>query len=81
MSSTTVNVSFSKELLRTMDAVAREEARTRSELLREAVRQYVERRRQIRKMFSFWQKQAKRLNLKPKDVESMISETRKRSKL
>ena len=81
MSSTTVNVSFSKELLRTMDSVARQEARSRSELLREAVRLYVERKRRVRKMFSFWQNQARRLKLKPKDVESMIKESRKRSKL
>lgn len=78
MSSTTVNVSFSKELLRTMDAVARKEARSRSELLREAVRLYIEQRRHWKKIFDYWHQEAVKANIKPKDVESMIADARRR---
>jgi len=42
MSTNTVNISFKKELLEQIDKIAREESRTRSELIREAARMYIE---------------------------------------
>jgi len=42
MSTNTVNISFKKELLELIDKIAREESRTRSELIREAARMYIE---------------------------------------
>jgi metal-responsive CopG/Arc/MetJ family transcriptional regulator len=42
---TKVLVSFPEEFLAEVDRIAREESRTRSELLREAVRLYIENRR------------------------------------
>ena len=44
MSTVTVNISFQDALLRDIDRVARGEARSRSELLREAAREYIRRR-------------------------------------
>jgi metal-responsive CopG/Arc/MetJ family transcriptional regulator len=41
MSTVTVNISFQDALLADIDATARREARSRSELLREAARLYV----------------------------------------
>lgn len=76
MSTVTVNVSFPKRLLKHMDAVAKQEARSRSELLREAVRMYVERKRRWEKIFAFGRQQAKRLGLRPQDIESLIAEYR-----
>lgn len=77
MSGKTVNVSFSKELLKTMDAVAREEVRTRSELLREAVRLYVEQKRRWKRIFAYWQQEAIRSHIKPEDVESIVTDARR----
>ena len=77
MSTVTVNVSFPKPLIKTMDAVAKQEARTRSELLREAVRLYIERKRRWATILTFGRAYAKRLGLKPQDVESMITEYRR----
>jgi metal-responsive CopG/Arc/MetJ family transcriptional regulator len=77
MSGKTVNVSFSKGLLKIMDAVAHEEARSRSELLREAVRLYVEQKRRWKKIFAYWQEEAAKANLKPEDIESMIADVRR----
>jgi metal-responsive CopG/Arc/MetJ family transcriptional regulator len=59
MHSATVNISFSKKLLKQMDRVAKEEARSRSELLREAARRYVEFRKAsllklVEPSFEFW---------------------------
>jgi len=76
MATVTVNISFPKPLLKTMDAVAKQEARSRSELLREAVRQYVERKRRWEDIFAFWQREARRAGLKPQDVDAAIAEVR-----
>ena len=40
----TVNISFREDLLHEIDEVARSESRSRSELLREAARLYIERK-------------------------------------
>lgn len=77
MSVTTVNVSFPRALLKTMDRLAKRESRSRSELLREAARLYVERKQRWEKIFALGRQQAKRLNLKPQDVESMIAQYRR----
>lgn len=74
----TVNVSFSKQLLRDIDQVASDEARTRSELLREATRMYIERKRRWRGLFGFWRAEAKRGGLKPSDIASAIRRVRGR---
>jgi metal-responsive CopG/Arc/MetJ family transcriptional regulator len=52
MKNVTVNISFSDTLLAEIDAEAKRESRSRSELLREAARLYVQRRRQWDDVFS-----------------------------
>ena len=69
----TVNISFSRQLLKAMDRVAKEEARNRSDLLREAIRQYIERKTRWNEIFSFGNRHAKRLGLKPSDIEKQIA--------
>ena len=76
MSTVTVNVSFPKELLKAMDSQAKREARTRSDLLRQATRVYLERRRRWERISAFWQQEAHRAGLKPEDVEHMVAEGR-----
>jgi len=53
MAAVTVNISFQPELLAAIDAEATREARSRSELLREAARLYVERQRRWESAFAF----------------------------
>lgn len=43
----TVNISFRQDLLKQIDEVARTESRSRSELVREAARMYIERKRRM----------------------------------
>lgn len=45
MSASTVNISFSKDLLLQIDKIAKEEMRSHSELVREASRMYIERKK------------------------------------
>lgn len=77
MPSVTVNVSFPKQLLNAMDTLAKREARSRSDLLRAAVRVYLDRRERWDKIFAFWQEQARRAGLKPEDVAGMVADARR----
>jgi len=79
MKTGTVNISFQEGLLRQIDQTAREESRSRSELIREAARMYIERKKRWKDIFVFGEKQSRRLRLNERDVESEIG-TYRRSK-
>ena len=72
MKSSTVNISFNDELLKKIDKVAREESRSRSELIREAARSYIDRKRRWRQIFIFSERQAAKKNIKEKDIAEEI---------
>ena len=72
MSTVTVNISFQDALLRDIDRVARGEARSRSELLREAAREYIQRRERWVGIFATGQTLARQKGLKPADVDTEI---------
>lgn len=80
MSTKTVNISFQDELLRDIDRVARQESRSRSELLREASRMYIERRKRWSRLFDAGQRAARRRGLKPSDIEQEIKAHRQARK-
>jgi metal-responsive CopG/Arc/MetJ family transcriptional regulator len=65
-------------MLLEVDAEARKESRSRSELMREALKVYLERRERWDRIFQFAGKQARRKDIKPKDVETAIREARSR---
>ena len=72
----TVNISFSKQLLKDIDQVASDEARTRSELLREATRMYIERKRRWKGLFGFWRAETRRRSIKPSHIEQAVRRAR-----
>ena len=72
MKTGTVNISFQEGLLRQIDEMAQEESRTRSELIREAARLYIERKKRWKDVFAFGEKQVRRLGLTESDVDSEI---------
>jgi len=53
MGTTTVNISFKDSLLADIDKVAKLESRSRSELLREAARMYIDRKRRWGDIFAY----------------------------
>ena len=73
MKTGTVNISFQEDLLRQIDQTAREESRSRSELIRESARMYIERKARWKDIFAFGEKRGRRLRLKESDVESEIA--------
>jgi len=80
MRSITVNISFNDDLLKKIDQVAREESRSRSELIREAARTYVERRQRWRKIFEFGRKVAIDRGIVESDIGAEIAAYRREKK-
>ena len=72
MSISTVNISFKDDLLDEIDRIASRESRSRSELIREAARLYIDRKKRWEKIFAFGGRQAKKLNLTEEGVEAAI---------
>jgi CopG family transcriptional regulator / antitoxin EndoAI len=80
MSNVTVNISFQDSLLTDIDATARRESRSRSELLREAARLYVQRQKQWSDVFALGDQQVERLSLTEADVKKEIRAVRRRKR-
>jgi len=73
-----VNISMPEEFFRQAEKLAREENRTRSELYREALRQYIE-TRQWQKLQRETAERARKLGItSEEDVEGIIAEVRKK---
>jgi CopG family transcriptional regulator/antitoxin EndoAI len=68
----TVNISFNSDLLRQIDQVAEEESRSRSELIREAARTYIERKRRWAQIFKIGAQTAKSRGITPDDLSEEI---------
>jgi CopG family transcriptional regulator/antitoxin EndoAI len=77
MSTTTVNISFQDGLLADIDKVAKLESRSRSELLREAARMYIDRKRRWADIFAYGESQVSPGKLSEADVASEIHSYRK----
>jgi metal-responsive CopG/Arc/MetJ family transcriptional regulator len=80
MRSSTVNISFSDDLLRKIDQVAQEESRSRSELIREAARGYIERKRRWKQLFDFGKMNATKKGIAESDIETEIAAYRREKK-
>jgi CopG family transcriptional regulator/antitoxin EndoAI len=76
MSISTVNISFKTDLLAEIDRIARRESRSRSELIREVARSYIDRKKRWERIFTLGDRQAKKLGLKEGDVAAAVSEQR-----
>ena len=79
MRTATVNISFRKDLLDQIDSVARKEARSRSELIREAARHYIETARSWESLLSQGRKLAKASKIQESDVAAEIKAHRMKS--
>lgn len=77
MKTSTINLSIPKDLLDQADKVAKRESRSRSELMRAALRNYLDRRANWDQFFAYMDDHVQRLGLKPEDVEEAIREARR----
>jgi len=71
-----INFSIPKVLLQQADQAAKNEARSRSELLREALRVYLGSEEARRQSFEIMRASAKRINMSEEDAIRLIDEIR-----
>jgi len=76
MAGSTVNISFNKDLLAEIDKTAKQESRTRSDLIREAARLYIGRKNRWESIFALGSRQVQRLRLREEDVTGEIKRYR-----
>jgi metal-responsive CopG/Arc/MetJ family transcriptional regulator len=77
MAVSTVNISFQEDLLKKIDKIAKKEARTRSELIREAARIYIERKQKWESIFAYGESLSSKYKFTEKDVNDEIEKYRK----
>ena len=77
MSVSTVNISFQNDFLVQIDQIANNESRSRSELVREAVRLYIDRKREFDTLFNLGRQIGATLDISEEDVISEIKKYRK----
>lgn len=75
--SQTVTVSLPPDLAREVDRVARQEGRSRSEMFREALRQYLARRDRWDRIFVLGEQASKRLGVSEQDVAGAVKARRR----
>jgi len=80
MALATVNISFSTEILQQIDEIAKNEARTRSELIREAARIYIERKRKWESIFAYGESISAKYGFTEEDVNEEIKKHRNEKK-
>jgi metal-responsive CopG/Arc/MetJ family transcriptional regulator len=76
MAAYTVNISFEGNLIKQIDSVARQESRSRSELIREAARLYIDRRKRWKTIFAYGSEAGRASGLTEADVVSEIRRLR-----
>lgn len=72
----TVNISFREDLLKQIDEVARTESRSRSELVREAARMYIERKRRMDAVIESIRDTVRRRGITEADVATEVAAVR-----
>jgi len=76
MNTNTVNISFQRDLLKKIDKVAKDESRTRSELIREAARMYIDKKNKWKEIFEFGDSIQKIKTLSESDILNEIKAVR-----
>lgn len=77
MNTLTLNIALPKELVKKVDVQAKKEYKNRSELMREALRLYLEEREDWEKIFAFSRKAMKKMGIKSEnEVNDIVYEFR-----
>ena len=80
MAVNTVNISFQKDLLKKIDRIAKQESRSRSELIREAARMYIEKKAAWDSIFALGEAVQADLGFTEEDVVHEVRSVRKNVK-
>lgn len=71
-----INISISDRLLSDADKLAEKEYRTRSELFREALRNYIATRENLSLIYSYGEERAKKQKITPENLKQKIASFR-----
>jgi predicted transcriptional regulator len=77
MKTRTLNISLPDRLVKALDRRAELEARSRSEVIRAAALSYLQWWEEWRKLQAYGRRQARRLGIRPRDLERLIAEVRR----
>jgi predicted transcriptional regulator len=77
MDVSTINIPLQNDILAQVDQIANDEARTRVDLISEAVRIYVERKKEWQRLFKIGEKIGSKLEISEDDVMREIKAYRK----
>lgn len=77
----TVNISFDKAFLKEIDKIAKKEHRSRSELIREAARAYIDRKSRWNNIFQLGNESSSNNKISEKDIFEEIIKVRKNKKI
>ncbi len=73
MSTQTLNIALPTDLIQKVDILAKKEYRNRSELIREALRVYLEDKAEWEDIFAYGRKQAKKMGIKSeKEIDDIV---------
>jgi metal-responsive CopG/Arc/MetJ family transcriptional regulator len=75
-----VNISFQEDLLSQIDRTDQKEERTRSELIREAARIYIERKKKWESIFAYGESVSSKYKFTEDDVNEEIQKYRAKNK-
>jgi CopG family transcriptional regulator/antitoxin EndoAI len=78
MKNVTVNLSFRSDMLEKIDKAAKSESRSRSELIREATRLYIERKKRWNDIFALGDEKRECYTLKETDIVKAIQGHRRK---
>ncbi len=77
MQTQTLNIALPKDLVKKVDIAAKEEYRNRSELIREALRVYLNDKQEWQGIFEYGRKKAREMRIKnEKQIEDIVYEFR-----
>ena len=79
MNTRTLNISLPPQMVDQLDRVAEQRAANRSELIRDALRSYLRRRKRWETLFAIGERQAKKRGLTEDDVLRAVREVRGKS--
>ena len=77
MNVSTINIPLQNDILAEVDQIANDEARTRTDLISDAVRLYVERKKEWQRIFRIGEKIGSGLEISEDDIMEEIKEYRK----
>jgi predicted transcriptional regulator len=77
MATATINMTFDDEMIRQIDSIANNESLTRTDLIYNSVKMYINRKQRLQQLFAYGERIAAKGNFTEEDVMEEINQYRK----